>query len=309
MVTRRDFAKSVIGAGLATAMQGEQSAHAQTAAPARRRVIVDAQVHVYNAETPEVRWDPEATRPPLPEFPAERLLPLMDEAGVDRVIIVPPQVMRDNNDYAIEVARRYPGRFAVMGLFPVANPKGADRLTSWRQQPGMLGVRATFVNDHEKKVLAEGAADWFWPAAEKAGVPVMFQAPGNLSRFAAIAERHPALPLIDDHIGMASYIPIEQSATDSIALARYPNVSVKMKAGAQFAPEPYPYRNMNVQLRRVFDAFGPRRCHWETDLTKTFDNGGYRQRIAHFTQALDFLSEDDKDWIMGRAILERLRWA
>jgi hypothetical protein len=82
-----------------------------------------------------------------------------------------------------------------------------------------------------------------------------------------------------------------------------------MKAGAQWAPEPYPYRNMNVQLRRVFDAFGPRRCYWETDITQTFSQGGYRHRMAHFTEALDFLSEDDKDWIMGRAILERLKWA
>ena len=29
----------------------------------------------------------------------------------------------------------------------------------------------------------------------------------------------------------------------------------------------------------------------------------------HFTEELDFLSEDDKDWVMGRAILARLNWA
>jgi hypothetical protein len=31
--------------------------------------------------------------------------------------------------------------------------------------------------------------------------------------------------------------------------------------------------------------------------------------VTHFTEELRFLSEDDKDWIMGRAIVERLRWA
>jgi hypothetical protein len=39
--------------------------------------------------------------------------------------------------------------------------------------------------------LSNGTADWFWPAAEKAGIPVMFLAPGNLPTFARIAERHP----------------------------------------------------------------------------------------------------------------------
>jgi len=40
-----------------------------------------------------------------------------------------------------------------------------------------------------------------------------------------------------------------------------------------------------------------------------FDKATYRQRIAHFTETLDFLTESDKDWIMGRSILERLSWA
>jgi predicted TIM-barrel fold metal-dependent hydrolase len=230
----------------------------------------------------------------------------MDEAGVNRVIVVPPTLTGERNDYGIEAAKRYPDRFAVMGRFPVNTPNAADRLPRWKEQPGMLGVRIAFGGT---KWLSDGTADWFWPAAEKAGVPVMFLAPGELAHLARIAERHPQLTLIVDHIGMNNTIPIAQSATDTIALAKYPNVSVKMKAGAQYAPEPYPYRNMNVQLQRVFEAFGPQRCYWETDITQTLKEGGYRQRIGHFTEELSFLSEDDKDWVMGRAILARLKWA
>jgi hypothetical protein len=37
-----------------------------------------------------------------------------------------------------------------------------------------------------------------------------------------------------------------------------------------------------------------------------FDKATYRQRITHFTEELPFLSEADKDLIMGRAILARL---
>jgi hypothetical protein len=66
---------------------------------------------------------------------------------------------------------------------------------------------------------------------------------------------------------------------------------------------------MKSHLRRLFDAYGPRRCYWGSDMTNNFDKATYRQRIAHFTETLDFLSEADKDWVMGRAILERLRWA
>ncbi|MGB7037389.1 MAG: hypothetical protein WBD71_17915 [Xanthobacteraceae bacterium] len=63
-----------------------------------------------------------------------------------------------------------------------------------------------------------------------------------------------------------------------------------------------------VHIRRLFDAFGPRRCYRGTDLTNSHAKASYQQRVAHFTETLDFLSAKDKEWVMGRAILERLGW-
>src|SRR5262245_11626267 len=57
------------------------------------------------------------------------------------------------------------------------------------------------------------------------------------------------------------------------------------------------------------EAYGPQRCYWGTDLTNGFGTATYRQRVTHFTEQLSFLSEDDKDWIMGRAIQARLGWS
>ena len=95
---------------------------------------------------------------------------------------------------------------------------------------------------------------------------------------------------------------------ETIALARYPNVSVKLSGAVGNSLDPYPFRDMTVHLRRVFDAYGPKRCHWGTDITNSFAAASYRQRITHFTEELSFLSESDKDWVMGRAILARLNW-
>ena len=89
---------------------------------------------------------------------------------------------------------------------------------------------------------------------------------------------------------------IDQSA----ALAKYPNVSVKLSSAPLFSSEPYPFRDVTPHIRRLFDAYGPRRCYWGTDMTNSFAKATYRQRITHFTEELDFLSEDDKDWMMGR---------
>ena len=47
-----------------------------------------------------------------------------------------------------------------------------------------------------------------------------------------------------------------------------------------------------------------------TDLTNTsFTRVSWKERIVHFTEELKFLSESDKDWVMGRAVMRRLGWA
>ena len=275
------------------------------------RMIVDSQVHLWKAETPDWPWVP-GRKAQLPEpFTIEKLVSMMDEAGVDRAVIVPPSWPGDRNDYGLEAARRYPERVAVMGRIPLAQPESAKLLPKWKEQPGMLGIRLT-LHGPQSVLLEGGTTDWFWPAVEKAGLPVMFLAPGNMPKFAAIAERHPGLPLIVDHMSLTAEIAqsrtIPKAIDDLVPLARYPNVSVKLSSAPTYSFDPYPWRDMSEHLKRCFDAFGPRRCYWGTDLTNAFAKSTYRQRITQFTEELDFLSEEDKDWVMGRAILARLGW-
>ena len=99
-----------------------------------------------------------------------------------------------------------------------------------------------------------------------------------------------------------------QNAMISASLAKYPNVSVKLSAAPNYSSEAYPFRDFTPHIKRLFDAYGPKRCYWGSDITNGYDKATYKQRITHFTEELPFLSEQDKDWVMGRSILERLRW-
>lgn len=278
----------------------------------KRRLIVDAHVHMWKAATPERPWAP-GTRPQLPEpFTIERIVPMMNEAGVDRVIIVPPTLDGDRIDYAQAAAERYPGRFAIMGCVSLNDPTVVRRFATWKKQVGVLGIRLNIRGD-DAALLSDGSADWLWAAAEKAGIPVMFLTTGQTYLFARIAERHPQLVLIIDHMGVSSQAVKDRAVAGAIAqaaaLANYPNVSIKLSSATHHSAEPYPYRDLTSHIRRLFDAYGPRRCYWGTDITNSFAKATYRQRITHFTEELDFLTEDDKDWIMGCAIVERLGWA
>jgi predicted TIM-barrel fold metal-dependent hydrolase len=304
MLSRRQFVTSTLAAG---AVQASQRATAQSA----MRTIVDAQVHLWKAESEAWKWVP-GMKPQMPEpFTIEKLVPLMNQAGVDRVVVVPPSWPGDRNDYALDAARRYPNRFAVMGRIALKNPQPASLLPKWREQPGMLGVRLTFLG-RAQAWLTDGTPDWFWPEAEKANLPVMFLTDGQNAQLASVAERYPRLQLIADHMGIGGNTPKEGRIADAVrqtaSLAKYPNVSVNLSGAPNYSSEPYPFRDFTPHIKRLFDAYGPKRCYWGTDITNGYDKATFRQRITHFTEELPFLSEQDKEWLMGRSILERLRW-
>lgn len=306
MLTRRAFVGSGLGAGLALAFD-PQSLKAQTRP---RRVIVDAQIHMWKANTPDRPWEP-GSRPQIPEpLTIERVVPMLDEAGVTRVVIVPPTLEGDRVDYGQEAAKRYPGRFATMGRIALADPKQAERVAKFRDQPAVLGIR---VSGDQLKGMTDGSADWFWPVAEKANIPLMFLGSEYMTQFAKVAEKHPKLTLIIDHMGVTSASmragKVAETVAETATFARYPNVSVKLSSAPLFSKEAYPWRDVAPHIKRLYDAFGPQRCHWGTDVTNSFDKAPYKQRVTHFTEELAFLSEDDKDWIMGRSIMLKLRWS
>ncbi len=273
--------------------------------------IIDCQVHVWPPERPDRMFLRDGQGREHAPYPCEQLLVDMARAGVDRAVLVPPSIEGDRNDYALQAAQDHPDRFAVMGRFPLTTGKGRNLLAGWRQQPGMLGVRLTFHRDADRPWLTDGTADWFWPEAERYDIPVMVHAPERLAEVGEIAARHPGLRILVDHMGFARATMDDKTkpAAERIsALARHPNVYVKVSALPCFSTEPYPFRNLTEPLRRVIDAFGPRRAFWGSDITRVPKSCSYRQTVTHVTETLDFLSADDLTWIMGRGLAECLRW-
>jgi predicted TIM-barrel fold metal-dependent hydrolase len=272
-------------------------------------VIVDAQVHVWQAETPERPWF--TGHPHLPEpFGYEDLLREMKTAGVDRAVLIPPGWEGDRVDFVLEGAQRHPNRFGVMGRIALQKPKSASLLPGWKAQSGMLGIRVSFQKAHNERWLTDGTTDWFWPAAERHGIPLMVFAPGRDTEIRAIATAHPKLKIVFDHMGLAREQDTEAAAAIErlCALADCPNVHVKVSSVPLYSTEPYPYRNLHGALKRLIGAFGPKRSFWGTDITRIWSRATYRQCVTLFTEELPFLSADDLDWVMGRGIARCLDW-
>ncbi len=94
--------------------------------------IVDSQVHLWGADTPERPWPPGRAQEAQKPYPIckEALLFQMDLAGVRRAVLVPPSWEGDRNDLAIAAAQQHPDRFAVMARLSLDAPGGPDRLAA-----------------------------------------------------------------------------------------------------------------------------------------------------------------------------------
>jgi predicted TIM-barrel fold metal-dependent hydrolase len=272
--------------------------------------ITDAQVHIWAASTPERPW-PERHAPHRPEpITAESLLSEMDAAGVDRAILVPPSWEGERNDVCLAAAQTYPQRFAVMGRLDPESPKSREMIEDWRKEPGQLGLRFTFHRPSLQPLLTEGKADWLWPLAERAGVPIMMTCPYKIMHIADdIAHKHPDLKLVIDHLGLLPGTRDEAAFAEFdklLALAKRPNVAVKASALPCYTHEAWPYASMHRYIRQAFDAFGPQRMFWGTDLSRLPCT--YKQGVELFTQELEWLQGEDLAWVMGRGLRHWLGW-
>lgn len=274
-------------------------------------LIVDSQIHIWGAYTPERPWPVGHIKPHRPAaYSADDLLRDMKVAQVDRAILVPPMWEGCRNDLALAAVRAHPDRFAIMGRFDLEDPASRGRMAAWRAQPGMLGVRLVPRRPPLRALLADGQLEWFWAEAELAGVPLMvFIDPLQLPAMNDVARRHPGLKLVLDHLCLpkgakddAAFAALDQL----LAMAVYSNVAVKATTLPIYSSDCYPYRNIHPYLRRVYDAFGPKRMFWGSDITRL--PGSYRQAVTMFTEEMPWLSAEDKTWIMGRGICEWLGW-
>ncbi len=272
-------------------------------------LIVDAQVHIWTANTPERPW-PARHQPHQPQpITKDDLLREMAAAGVDRAVIVPPSWEGERNDIALAAAQAHPDRFAVMGRFDPEAQASRGLIATWRQQPGMLGLRFTLHRPLLRPLLIEGRLDWLWPQAEKAGVPIMVLAlHSDMHLLDRVAERHPRLKLVIDHLGLTKGKDDEafREFDQLLALAKRPNVAVKASCVALYTTDAYPYRWLHPYLRCVYDTFGPKRMFWGSDLSRLPCT--YRQGITMFTEEMPWLSAADLEWIMGRGLCEWLGW-
>ena len=245
--------------------------------------IFDTHVHIWSADRERYPMVPGRERPVEHDGSAETLTALMDEADVQTALLVQTPWLGEDNRYLVDSMRRFPGRFAALGWLedPLA-PDAAARVRRQRDEDRFHGVRLHLTEARVNEGVLAGAADPLFTEAQSLGIPVQFlnRVPTHPT-ILGVAQRFPDLTIVVDHLGhpLLEEAPEFASSAPFFALARHPNVYVKVSNHVISSRAPYPYADLHDYQRRMIDAFGPARLMWGSNWPMQPESPTYEERL------------------------------
>ena len=113
-------------------------------------IIIDSQVHAYEANTPRRPWHN------VPNWPdhvtGDEMVAAMDKVGVDGAIFISAFSMyRYDASYAVEVQRAHSERFAIVKPVNPDDPAVADVIADWKKTPGTVGIRIMMTKEAQRE--------------------------------------------------------------------------------------------------------------------------------------------------------------
>lgn len=273
---------------------------------------IDAHSHIW---TPDVAHYPLAKGFTVADmqprsFTAEELLAQCRPAGVGRVNLIQMSYYEFDNSYMLDMIKLYPDRFVGTGIVDPLAPKPDEAMRALLPK----GVRAFRIAPNYSKLPP---ASWLQPA----GYSAMFAAAAETKQVLSCLINPDAFPEVDrmcskfpnttviiDHLGRIGVDgTIKPEEVDALcALAKHPKVLVKVGAFYALGKKKPPYLDLAPLIQAVVHAYGAKRCMWESDCPFQVDRDKYSDSVDLIRTRLDFLTPEDRDWMLTRTAEQTL---
>jgi L-fuconolactonase len=263
--------------------------------------VYDSHVHVWEHN----RRFPFAAKAKVPAEDArpEALLQLMAANGIAKTVIIQVIHYRYNNSYLADVLRRYPDKFLGVCRVNPADPAAPDHLARLTEQ-GFRGVRLSPAADATGDWIRGSLMPALWKRCADLSVPMTLLAPiSRMQDAQRLIEKFPGLTVVIDHMADC---PVHQPEKLELllVLARYPRVFVKISHTWSLSKQNYPWLDAQELVKRLHARFGPERLMWGTDWPIAKDRATYAQRLTVVRDAMPFLSNTDKHWILSKTVAQ-----
>ncbi len=252
------------------------------------------------AGTEHITMEPE-------DFSPEILLSYAGPSGVDRVVLIQMTAYGADNSYIADSIAARPDSFRGVAYVDQEADGLAGTMEALLAQ-GITGFRVSPPAGTEDRWLRSPGFDTMFEVATGTGQAICpLLNPDGLAEVGRMCGRHPETQVVIDHMARIGCDgQIRDSDVDALcALAEHPSVSVKVSAFYALGKAEPPHDDLIPMIRRLYDAFGADRLMWASDCPYQVANETYEDSISLVRDRLDFLSDRERDMILG-ATAERV---
>jgi L-fuconolactonase len=256
-------------------------------------MTVDAHVHFWRiARGDNVGLDP--VSPLWRDYEPPELLPELQAAGVDRVVLVQAAETHAENLYMIGLARRFLWIAGVVAWLDPSSPAVAEEVAALLSVTAVRGFRPVRNGNASLAWMLEAPCDAGYRAIADGGasLDVLVENPDDLPVVIALARRHSGLAIVLDHCGKPDIAGGRmQPWADHVAeLAALPNVACKFSGLLNRARPLATPDDVAPYALHVLSAFGAGRVMWASDWPPLTRAAGYARWRSVSTALLADLS-------------------
>jgi predicted TIM-barrel fold metal-dependent hydrolase len=290
-VSRRRFGALAFGAGLGYTGAALGKPARPSAAPG---AIIDSHVHVWKID-PRYPFTnaPTVARPDRDATP-EMLLALMKAHGVKKSVLVQVSHHGWDHRYLIATLKQHPRSFIGVARVNPADPAAPDELSRLVKEHGMRGLRLNVQPDPAFDFVRGPLMPPLFRRCQTLQIPLGLQTKAaRLPELFALCERLPELTVIIDHMADVA-LDNQAGIAALLAFARLPRAFVKLTHTWLLSKQSFPFTDAQALVKRVYDAFGPKRLLYGSDWPGVEKYAPYGKTIALVRDELAFLNADDR---------------
>jgi predicted TIM-barrel fold metal-dependent hydrolase len=296
---------------LACAAVVAHAARSENAAAAYdpQRGWIDAHSHIWSSDVD--RWPLAAgqTRADLDpsSFTDDELMAIARPERVERVVLIQHSIYHlFDNRYLLDAVERQGERFRAVGM---VDDRAEDPAAAMRRllPRGVTGFRITpFIRKPgDEHWLAGSGMHAMWrAAAETRQAMCCLIDASELPAVDKMCAAFPDTPVVIDHFARIG-VDGELRDADIAALcrlARFKHTSVKISAFYALGKNQPPHLELVPMIKRLFEAFGPKRLMWASDSPYQLQKGNtYAASISLVRDKLDFITDEDRQWLLRKA--------
>ncbi|MDQ3559417.1 MAG: amidohydrolase family protein [Pseudomonadota bacterium] len=275
-------------------------------------MIIDAHVHLWRL----ARGDNLALTPDMAPIYRDRepgdLRPLLDRAGIDRVVVVQAAWTIAETLFTIGLSVRFPWIAGIIGWADLTSPSLREEIDALLLTGRLKGIRPVDANDNRSVAwLLDDGLQRGWDIVAAADLPVdlLVQDWREVPVATALARRRPGLRFVLDHCGKPDIAGgrFQPWASSLAELARLPNVACKLSGLVNCAAPGSGAAKLKPYTDHVLACFGPERVLWASDWPPLDLAADYATWKSVSADLLAPLSVDARQAVFGRTAEELYR--